>query len=510
MFAIDLTGEDGGLDGFTLVDSVGAGEPPPDFGDDEQTILAFESQLKDFHYLFDDMHNVKGMSQQLALEAHRLVPEMKDRYPIGYFTKEPTATLYTVALEELHEGVWALIGAAALAISALLWKFYRWITKASDGGSSGGATGSAPSTVAEAKKEGEAAVAAAEKDIEKHKEIAQLTEEVATKLPETLKDIDRQMSDLNREIAANKQQQAEVADAQKNTDDGNNKKATVTLGEGVGAMLDSLVPGRYESFINQSRSDFYDIMVGGEWTKTMLDIGRQVQGIDTIINAKVKTVETMLNGFFNQPNQSEDKIIERVWKDATTPTPIVIGKYRTLEELVEALNHSNKLKAVNTSKKKLDVMEAVARLNQLYSHSDFSHLLTLKLDGLKHLTAMNTVMVRLTTMSQDNEPNTHHGSSNNVRLGMAEKLEHAIHTLRRETMAMVSLLGHVQSFISSVKFFNANIQHYLVNAATAMNVGIKNKAKETNNPGMLKSMPDIKGLLSLSHQLATMCGAFGT
>jgi hypothetical protein len=63
-----------------------------------------EVQLRDLDLLKQSIQSQGGMSQSIALEAQALMPDfISDARPIGFFTKMPSRTQLTVALEEVEE-----------------------------------------------------------------------------------------------------------------------------------------------------------------------------------------------------------------------------------------------------------------------------------------------------------------------------------------------------------------------------------------------------------------------
>lgn len=110
-------------------------------------LVALEGALQDLAYLKEDMLRTGGMQQSFAMEAQRLLPRFDGGVPLGYYTKEPSATRYKVALEEIHRGFWALLAAAVAAVIAALYKLISWWR-----GSEGSSHGAAERRAAEAEK----------------------------------------------------------------------------------------------------------------------------------------------------------------------------------------------------------------------------------------------------------------------------------------------------------------------------------------------------------------------
>ena len=104
------------------------------------TITAMENKITDLTYLVDDIKKAKGMNQNFALEAEYIEPNILNT-PIGYYTKDTTATRYKITLEELSAKIWMVIAAAAAALVTLIAKFINWLFSSSSSGSSGSGSG---------------------------------------------------------------------------------------------------------------------------------------------------------------------------------------------------------------------------------------------------------------------------------------------------------------------------------------------------------------------------------
>jgi hypothetical protein len=134
------------------------------------TITSLESRITDLLYLADDIRNAKGMNQSFALEAERIVPGF-NKVPLGYYSKDTSATRFKVSLEDISKGVWAMIIAGVLAVIALIGKIAFHLFGVGDGGGSGGGGGSNKPTIIEVKAKLEEVVAAATESAEIIKDI---------------------------------------------------------------------------------------------------------------------------------------------------------------------------------------------------------------------------------------------------------------------------------------------------------------------------------------------------
>ena len=81
----------------------------PELRDDLDLIAVatedLEVQLRDLELLQQNIKEQGGMCQGIALEAHAILPDfINDERPIGFFTKYPSRTQLTAALEDIDAG----------------------------------------------------------------------------------------------------------------------------------------------------------------------------------------------------------------------------------------------------------------------------------------------------------------------------------------------------------------------------------------------------------------------
>lgn len=137
------------LDNEELFEDPVAGELP-DLDAEIKLVTSFEHQLLDLSRVAEDIVNAGGMCQRFALEAEAIVPGylITDRVPLGYYSKDISATRLKLALEEVSKGMWALIAAGIAAALALLIKLISWFRGRGGDDSEGGSGGSGGDIVA--------------------------------------------------------------------------------------------------------------------------------------------------------------------------------------------------------------------------------------------------------------------------------------------------------------------------------------------------------------------------
>lgn len=106
----------------------------PELRDDIDLIAAateeLSIQLRDLDLLRQSIQAQGGMSQSIALEAQAVIPGfLTDDRPIGFFTKHPSRTLLSVALEDIENEKKGALARIWDAFIAFLKKVYQFITK---------------------------------------------------------------------------------------------------------------------------------------------------------------------------------------------------------------------------------------------------------------------------------------------------------------------------------------------------------------------------------------------
>lgn len=104
----------------------------PELRDDIDLIAVaveeLEISLRDLELLRASIHNQRGMSQSIALEAEALMPGfLKDECPVAYFSKHPSRTLLSYALEEIDDKKKGFFDKFKEFISEMFKKVVDWL-----------------------------------------------------------------------------------------------------------------------------------------------------------------------------------------------------------------------------------------------------------------------------------------------------------------------------------------------------------------------------------------------
>jgi hypothetical protein len=422
---------------YEYVETVGTGQPPPEYAEESEMIAALESQFLDFQYLFDDIKGAGGMCQQLAMEAHKLVPEFREKYPVGYFTKEPSATLYRPALEELHEGIWALIGAATIAVMAAIWKFVSWLRGRKgeniDVGKSSGGGGSTPPTPEKVKEQ----VAEVKKETEARKDATVQNAATMEKLAETAKATEAEVKNIKPDEP--KEGAPKAADVPQSFD-----QMAYTLLERGNAT-------RQMEVLKMSQPEQYDIIKRGRWTEMMLSLGPIITSMEAVVQQRVQTLEHILGQDLASGDPMKMKqttsLLEKV--QASIPTPGT--KYKDLEALSKALSDEKAMMSHNTIKEHMKIITTSEHLAHLVKSEPYLRLLDCKVRFTEQLGQLHAIQFRIHELSQKTDSHSGQGVGSGVPHELASKFGQALRALNSDVMHLIRLQGNIENFVRHVE-----------------------------------------------------------
>ncbi len=459
MFEVNLSGDDDNPE-YALVESTGAGAVPG-WDEEQEAVFALESALVDFHYLLDGIHDAGGMSQQFAMEAHRLIPDMDQKYPLGYFTKEVTGTMYRPALEEIHSGVWALIGAAALAISAMIFKFVRWITKKRGGGAAVG--GSSSVSAAPTKEEIDTgikeATAVVDKEIAAHDAIAEASKAAGAPTPAMGEAV---LKDLKEMVAA-QEKAPEKTDAEKAADIKAKLVAKVDLTtsdlhsfeQAADVLHARLHNGVYEDLMNQTNNAWYDIAIDGPWTKMMLSLGPILLAMESELTNRVAIFHSFFTTNMTDGDQVKKSKALELMRRIKESLPTGVAAHPTLETLAAAIVKEKSMMAVNTSKKRLEVIVATERIGVLMFSPQYKSLDRNRKKFVESLGNLYKIQIDLQEVAAKwNRASPAQGVGMGVPEEMSDEMAPAMHALMRDITYLMQVQTGIEVFLDSVDRFH--------------------------------------------------------
>ena len=109
-----------------IVETVGTGAPP-EFAEEAQTISAMEARVEDLLVLRAEIRKQRGMSQAIAIEGLRIMPEFGDGAPVSFYSLRPGMTRLVIANESIIRGIWEAIRTALAALRNMIRRFLNWL-----------------------------------------------------------------------------------------------------------------------------------------------------------------------------------------------------------------------------------------------------------------------------------------------------------------------------------------------------------------------------------------------
>lgn len=116
LFNMDLFGEDAETNQF------------PELQEDIDLVVSTESYVRQLVELHRQVTSGGGMNKGLAMELHRLVPDMQS-YGLNHFTEENSLVNYEATLESISGKLVAIIAAGIAILVGLIWKFVSWLMR---------------------------------------------------------------------------------------------------------------------------------------------------------------------------------------------------------------------------------------------------------------------------------------------------------------------------------------------------------------------------------------------
>lgn len=460
---------------IVLIETTGTNQAP-NWLDEDDGVVSLEAQFLDLQYLCLSMDQAQGMNKQLAMEAHRVLPGFEEKYPLGYFTEETTATNYKVALEELHVGVWALIGAAAAAAAMLIWKLTRWIIKLFKGGSddassSGGSGKPSDKEITDSINE---AAELSDKKAKANPQVVAAIEKADRGNTEGMEALRHALPEIRQAATGSPVDDKEPNEMQhgaKTEPAGTthpNKNFSFSDFRSVEdyqkAVYNRDMMNKYAPLMKQERHSFYDIATKGKWTETMVSFGPIISSLEVMLQQRVLAIESLfgarlINGD-KQALENSKKMLEDLSKSLPTPgTP-----YADLKAFAHACREVKNLQATNTRGEELDINTIGERLKMFFGSSHYTSLLTARTDALKRLNTMHDAEMKMAEVALKwNGAHPGQGQGMGVPMEISSLVAKAATTIQQDFRDFSYIIVTIQHFLRECDEFNLQCNTYWAN-----------------------------------------------
>ncbi|WP_233874746.1 hypothetical protein [Paraburkholderia adhaesiva] len=326
-----------------IVETIGTGAPP-EYEEEAQTISAMEARIEDLLVLRAQIHHQRGMSQALAIEGLRIMPEFGEGAPASFYSLQPGATRLAIASESIIRGIWEAIKTAIAALRAMIRKFINWLR----GGTADDAGGL------------DEAAARTEKNIDALVKVA------------------HELLDVLRAY----------------------RKGTYRSRDGEGPA--HLTFDQVFDYVRGNARDYFygaqpgpeklylDLLHGGEYSKAMGETGSLCEGLAVIVKQRVALLDAILEKDFQRPAFSGDKMAGLAsLKKLEEPLTVTFGHQElTLGELnaeLRDLRHAGDAKHDHDRLEIDDLYTAFSRVGERLTISD-------SIRSLKKLTPLMAAM----------------------------------------------------------------------------------------------------------------------
>lgn len=392
-----------------IVETVGTGVAP-DMSEDLELFASLEARIDELAALRESLLLQKGMSQQFALEAQRLLPDFDGKRPIGFYTQDPSATRYAIAIEELSDGVWALIAAGIAAVVYAIVKFFKWI--------SGGKDDRGQETV---------------KD-----RAAQMKEVQAL-----LKKCDELVAEGNRSIHG---QYVYLK--------GNEKKELFSLDSIIEKLFkEGIHNKRMLAFLQTKDPFFHDLVNRGAYSQQMAEFGQLFKEIQIVLRQRLQVLETVNRLDMNEESATSRMANMKALDQLKEQTSVQFGGHsQTLQEIRHHLTQLAHEAASAEVEGKISFDQLFRSMSEAFQRSELTQ-------ALEELATTMPLLEQLKEELQRLEQKAGGYASDGKKAGhstrIGSELRHAIFVLGQDVAGLSGITAELMSYQSRL-FYLAN------------------------------------------------------
>ena len=418
-----------------------APQPLEDIVDSEDTLVALENSIIDLSDLADSIESAGGMTQDFAMEALRIVPNVLSATP-KHFSLSPTATRLKVSLEEIHAGVWALIAAAVAAVITIIYKIYRWIAGDSTDGDKG------DSTVAFTK--AEAALTQDLNDVKDYAEATAATEDAIKRGSDLLRDgielSDVGLHDLDKATASAAQ----------------SKKIRYTDFDHLIAKL--FVEGnKFEAskrFLESGNPYYHDVITYGPYTKMAEDAGDALLLVKSALETKIRALDELIKEDINSTSATAQ------WKHNKTLDSDIITKPIELTFRGNKMDMEGVAKALRVQKEGVGNQKPTERINfnTLFQRTSSIYK---KPVNIKIFTALKESMLyihqlesKIEQMQSKSANVNHDGQPGSASEGVAVRVREALQGVLKDVYGYGHLAHELKFYAMNVNYLAKEAQGF--------------------------------------------------
>lgn len=374
-----------------------------------------ETSLEGLIDLLDSMRTARGMAQSFAHEAERLVPGILE-VPVGYFTKEPTATRYKRSMESLFAKVWEFILETLRKIRQLIRKVVYWVI-----GQRAPKEGASAEELKRATKEEE----------ERNKQFVKTTEH-------TIEGLQAKASTMENVVRRGVEVKTPNQEPQQLS----------SLDRLMGMLLDQskndLLGKNIVRFMQGNDAFFNDFIAMGPYSKEIFAVNQQLTFMANVTYERIQALNTTIAGLvLSKPGDQVEPVSKSTIALLTSGSYVDVGgqKY-TLDEFAKRLAAASQVREGNGSPKSF--MDVYGVLTKAYRRAKFDELSRFVSITSNMLISSDDLLDQVITQL-DKAPLQNHEAETNVNWNDVVKV------LREEVMGYGLVLAEVRKYRDRVK-----------------------------------------------------------
>jgi hypothetical protein len=401
-----------------IVETVGTGVAP-EFEEEMQDVFSMESRVEDLLVLRREILQQSGMSQTLALEGLRILPDFGEKAPIGYYSVQPSSTRLKVSLESISKGIWALIIAGIAAVMALIYKIFKWLSPGKD------ESDPAKSTGAELERQ------------------AKHSEEMVETLRKSTAAVDKARQAF--------QDHPLRMDPESDYASGHNSGA-FTMQKVIDTFfMHEARHQRVMLFLGQRDPIFHDIVNHGDYSKEMAQAAPLFQGLSVVMQQRMEILREIAERDLKKPGFAVDKLI-----NVAALKPLLLhmevnyqGHSATISKVTSEIANVRALAEAKKPQEDLVFDKLFSTIQQAFEKAHISRLL---LEMRAVVPIMGKMHGYLDEMQQAAHRLSVDGAAGAHSETVGTDLRHAIFVLGKDLADLGVLMGQVQYYARHMSY----------------------------------------------------------
>lgn len=326
-----------------------------DIDEQETEVTALENSIIDLMYLTETITNASGMNQSFAMEAEKLVPGIVGA-PIGYFTKDTTATRYKASLESISDTIWKFLGRLVAKLIESILKIYSFFSGDEKDSS---------------KKKAEDKLKDSIKKAEEAPDILKKSGAVMDKFESALKGTNIVITDDN--------------DVEFKCD-----SFTIAVEK---LFKDDYKYANAKKFLESKDPIFHDILNHGPYSKAIVSSGLLMVNFERYMVDRITLLKKVIAANKGSSSSTSDMLAESLIKTIDKELLVSMnGKEYTLDELNSYLHNTRQSVLDHSNDKKINVDQLFNTMVNAYSNIDIAKTLKAAADTLPIFTELENEM----------------------------------------------------------------------------------------------------------------------